>query len=126
MAGCVSSQCSGKAFCLHVVCHQGGDFLDCPVGGLRLGSATAGVQLRREGVSALPRQLCGDGFSSDPAAQASLGRLTPLPKLEDYGYSSALSEGVCRLKIRAALQRLKRTSVSGRQCRYGRYPLGQG
>ena len=125
MAGCVSSQCSGKAFCLHVVCHQGVDLLDCPVGGLRVGSATAGVRLRGEGVSALPRQLCGDGFSGDPAAQASLGRLTLLPKLADYGYSSALSEGGCRLKIRAALQRLKRTPISGRQSRYGRYPLGQ-
>ena len=86
MAGCVSSQCSGKAFCSHVVFHQGGDLLACSVGGLRLGSATAGVRLRGEGVSALPRQLCGDGFSGDPAAEAPLGRLTPLPKPADHVY----------------------------------------
>ena len=86
MSGCVSSQCSGKAFCLHIVCHQGGDLLDRSVGGLRVGSEAAGVRLRREGVFALPLQLCGDGFFGDPAAQASLGSLTPQPKQTAYVY----------------------------------------
>ena len=52
--------------------------MDRSVGGLLVGSEAAGVRLRREGVFALPRQLCGDGFSGDPAAEASLGPLAPL------------------------------------------------
>ncbi|ABB34859.1 hypothetical protein Syncc9605_1102 [Synechococcus sp. CC9605] len=59
-ADCVSSQCSGKAFRPHFLCREGCDFLDCSVDGLRVGSASAGVRCRREGVPALPDQLCGD------------------------------------------------------------------
>ena len=77
-AGCVSSQCSGKAFRPHFLCREGGDLLDCSVGGLRVGSASAGVRCRGEGICAVSYQLCGDGFSGDPAAEASLGPLAPL------------------------------------------------
>ena len=77
-AGCVSSQCSGKAFRPDFVRREGGDLLACSVGGLRAGSTAAGVRCRGEGFFALPHQLCGDGFSGDPAAEASLGPLAPL------------------------------------------------
>ena len=79
IAGSVSSECSGKAFRPHFVCHEGGDLLGCSVGGLRVGSTAAGLRCRGEGVPALPDQLCGDGFCGDPAAEAALGSLSPLP-----------------------------------------------
>jgi len=78
-AGCVSSQYSGKAFRPDFLCRKGGDLLACSVGGLRVGSTAAGMRCRGEGVFALPHQLCGDGFSGDPATKASLGPLAPLP-----------------------------------------------
>ena len=89
-AGCVSSQYSGKAFRPHFLCHEGGDLLDCSVDCLRVGSTSAGVRCRGEGICALPDQLCDDGFSSDSAAEASLGPLAPLPDhlcLNDVGKS---------------------------------------
>ena len=49
---CVSPQ--RKAFCPHFVCRQGGDLLDCSVGGLRAGPEATGVRLHGEGISALP------------------------------------------------------------------------
>lgn len=49
-----ASHRSGKAFCPHFVCRQGGDLLDCSVGDLRVGPAATGVRLRGERVSALP------------------------------------------------------------------------
>ena len=79
IAGSVSSQCSGKAFRPHFVCREGGDLLGCSVGGLPAGPTAAGVRCRGEGVPALPDQLCGDGFCGDPAAEAALGSLSPLP-----------------------------------------------
>ena len=51
--------------------------MGCPVGGLRFGSASAGVRCRGEGLPALPYQLRGDGLCGDTAAEASLGPLTP-------------------------------------------------
>ena len=83
IAGCVSPQCSGKAFCPDFLCCEGGNLLARSVGGLRVGSTATGVWCRGEGVCALPDQLCGDGFSGDTAAQASLGSLTPVPKPTD-------------------------------------------
>ena len=77
-AGCVSSQCSGKAFRSDFVCREGGDLLDCSVGGVRVRSAAAGVRCRGAGVLALPNQLCSDGFCGYPEAEASLGALGPL------------------------------------------------
>ena len=77
-AGCVSSQCSGKAFRSEFVCREGGDLLDCSVGGVRVRSAAAGVRFRGAGVLALPNQLCSDGFCGYPEAEASLGALGPL------------------------------------------------
>ena len=53
-AGCVSSQCSGKAFRPDFVRREGGDLLACSVGGLRAGPAATGVRLRGDGLSALP------------------------------------------------------------------------
>ena len=81
-AGCVSSQCSGKAFRPDFVCREGGDLLGCSVGGLRAGSTAAGVRCRGEGVCAVSYQLCGDGFSSDSATKASLGPLAPSPNCQ--------------------------------------------
>ena len=89
-AGCVSSQCSGKAFRPHFLCREGGDLLDCSVGGLRVGSASAGVRCRGEGICAVSYQLCGDGFSSNSAIKAPLGPLATLPDhpcLNDVGKS---------------------------------------
>ena len=74
----VSSQCSGKAFRPHFLCCEGDDLLDCSVGGLRVGSASAGVRCRGEGICAVSYQLCGDGFSSYSATKALLGPLAPL------------------------------------------------
>ena len=80
IAGCVPSQCGRKAFRPHFLCRKGGDFFNCSVGGLRVGSEATGVRCRGEGVPALCDQLCGDGFCGDSAPQASLGPLNPLPK----------------------------------------------
>ena len=52
--------------------------MDCSVGGLRVGSASAGVRCRGEGICAVSYQLCGDGFSSYSATKAPLGPLAPL------------------------------------------------
>ena len=84
-AGCVSSQCSGKAFRPDFVRREGGDLLACSVGGLRAGSTAAGVRCRGEGFFALPHQLCGDGFPSDPSTTAPLGPLAPLPDQQRQG-----------------------------------------
>ena len=59
--------------------------MDCSVGGLRVGSAAAGVRRCGERIPALPHQLRGDGFCGDTAAEASLGPLTPLQKPEVHG-----------------------------------------
>ena len=67
-AVCVSSQCSRKAFRSDFICREGGDLLDCSVGGVRAGSASVGVRCCGEGVPALLDQLCGDGFRGDPTA----------------------------------------------------------
>ena len=83
-AGCVSSQCSGKAFRSEFVCREGGDLLDCSVGGLRVGSTAAGVRCRHAGLPALLDQLCGDGFCGDSATAAALGPLSLLPKPEEH------------------------------------------
>ena len=64
--------------------------MDCSVGGVRVGSAAAGVRCCGEGLPALLDQLCGDGFRADPAAEAPLGPLVPLPNhsfLNDVGKS---------------------------------------
>ena len=54
VAASVSSECRGKAIRSDFLCREGGNLLDCSVGGLRFGPATTGLQLRGEGVSALP------------------------------------------------------------------------
>ena len=92
IAGRHASHRSGKAFCPHFVCRQGGDLLDCSVGDLCVGPAATGVRLRGEGVSALPNQLRGDGFSGDPAAEASLG---PLALLLDHVCLNGAGKSPC-------------------------------
>ena len=73
VADSVSSQCSGEAFRPHFLRREGGDFLDCSVGGLCVGSTADGLRCRGAGVPALPDQLCSDGFCCDSATAATLG-----------------------------------------------------
>ena len=80
VADCVSSQCSGEAFRPHFLRREGGDFLDCSVGGLCVGSTADGLRCRGAGVPALPDQLCSDGFCGDSATAATLGPASPMTK----------------------------------------------
>ena len=52
---------------------------------LRVGPASVGVRCCGKGLHALLDQLCGDGSRGDPAAEASLGTLIPLPKQTNCG-----------------------------------------
>ena len=105
ITGSVLSECRGKAFRTHFLFREGGDLLDCSVGGLRVGSAAAGLRWRGEGVPALPDQLCGDGFRGDPAVEASLGPLTRCQNRRTTASTPVLVKEVCRLIIRAASRR---------------------
>ena len=49
IANGVSPQCSERGGCSDFLCREGDDLVDCTVGGLRVGSASAGIRVMEKG-----------------------------------------------------------------------------